>query len=235
LVVVSGPHRRTFVTPVTDVRDFLDALSSAKDNPAMTLFPLGKVTVKEDAAHALAMAGQDASFFLDKHASGDYGAADREQNEEGLRQGVFVLSEYRTLLGYKILVITFLDKGETAVFCPPVNHIPLPDLAIWRQQGEQPMKHQSGGNGSGRFVIHSQDMGGWVRFFADKQANVPDDFGLYLSLTLTDWFRKHPGLTMRCVVPINRDGFTLELHAWYEAHLFPPTAACPQPLDDKQS
>jgi hypothetical protein len=92
------------------------------------------------------------------------------------------------------------------------------------------MKHQSHGNGSGRFNIHSQDMGGWVRVFTDKVAAVPEDLGLYLSLTLTDWFRQHPHLTMRCVVPINRDGSTQELHAWYDAHLFPPSAACPQPL-----
>jgi hypothetical protein len=35
---------------------------------------------------------------------------------------------------------------------------------------------------------------------------------------------------MRCVVPVQRDGNTVELHAWYEAHLF-PAAQRPQPED----
>jgi hypothetical protein len=33
-------------------------------------FPLGKITIKEEAACAPSLAGQDASFFLDKHARG---------------------------------------------------------------------------------------------------------------------------------------------------------------------
>ena len=34
-------------------------------------FDLGRITVKEDAAHALALAGQDAAFFIEKHAAGE--------------------------------------------------------------------------------------------------------------------------------------------------------------------
>lgn len=88
------------------------------------------------------------------------------------------------------------------------------------------------GNGSGKFDIHTQDMGGWVRVFTDKlPAGIPDDLGVYLSQTLSEWFRQHAGLKMRCVVPINRDGGTLELHAWYDAHLFPPSDAAPKALE----
>jgi len=84
------------------------------------------------------------------------------------------------------------------------------------------MKPKPGvGNGSGKFNIHSDDMGGWVRVFADRLATVPDDFAVYLSQALSDWFRQRPQLHMRCVVPIQRDGNTAELHAWYDAHLFP--------------
>jgi hypothetical protein len=36
-------------------------------------FELGKVTIKDDAAFALARAGQDADFFLAKHEAGDLG------------------------------------------------------------------------------------------------------------------------------------------------------------------
>jgi hypothetical protein len=31
-------------------------------------------------------------------------------------------------------------------------------------------------------------------------------------------------LTLRCIVPVNRDGHTVELHAWYAMHVFPDTS-----------
>jgi hypothetical protein len=83
------------------------------------------------------------------------------------------------------------------------------------------MKPKSGGNGSGKFEIGHQDMGGWVRVCAGR-VNLPDDLAMYLSQTLSEWFRQRPQLRMRCVVPVNRDGNTVELHAWYDAHVFPP-------------
>jgi hypothetical protein len=91
------------------------------------------------------------------------------------------------------------------------------------------MKHHTSGNGSGQFNVHSQDMGGWVRVYTDKLASIPEDLGLYLSLTLADWFRQNPVLALRFVVPVCRDGTTVELHAWYDAHVFPPSIASPQP------
>ena len=89
------------------------------------------------------------------------------------------------------------------------------------------MRQQHGGNGSGRFNVHTADMGGWVRVHTDKLAHVPDDLGTFLSASLTDWFRHRPHLRLKCVVPIQRDGTTVELHAWYEAHVFPPSALAP--------
>ena len=83
------------------------------------------------------------------------------------------------------------------------------------------MKHKPGdGNGSGKFEIGHQDMGGWVRVSAGGH-NLPHDLPVYLSQALSDWFRQRPHLHMRCVVPIQRDGDTVELHAWYDAHVFP--------------
>lgn len=63
-------------------------------------------------------------------------------------------------------------------------------------------------------------MGGWVRIVAGRQ-NLPDDLPVFLSQALADSFRQRPQLRMRCVVPVQRDGNTVELHAWYEAHVFP--------------
>jgi hypothetical protein len=104
-------------------------------------FPLGRITIKEEAAYALSIAGQDASFFLEKHAAGDGGEDDHGQNEQGLREGSMVMSKYHTLRGHEILVVTFLAKQETYLFCPPptINHIPLYDRAEWRKPGDKPL------------------------------------------------------------------------------------------------
>jgi hypothetical protein len=92
------------------------------------------------------------------------------------------------------------------------------------------MKPRPQGNGSGKFEIGQADMGGWVRVFPGKAAdNVPEDLAVYLSQTLAEWFRQRPHLHMKCVIPINRDGTTVELHAWYELHLLPPTPVGPKP------
>jgi hypothetical protein len=104
-------------------------------------FELGNVLVKEDAAFVLAMAGQDADFFLAKHAAGDWGEDHNPtMNEKGLREGSLVWSSYRTLRGHQLMVVTFLERQETHVFCPPSSTIrcnPLVDFAhFWDEQAQ---------------------------------------------------------------------------------------------------
>jgi hypothetical protein len=82
------------------------------------------------------------------------------------------------------------------------------------------MKQQPG-NGSSKVFVHQEDMGGWVRVYPDRLASLPEDFAVYLSHALTQWFRDRPQLRIRCVVPIQRDGDTVELHAWFELGVFP--------------
>jgi len=200
-------------------------------------FQLGEVTVKEEAAYALSLAGQDADFFLGMHASGTWGEGNAEMNERGLREGVLVLSKYRTLRGHEILVATFPARGETHVFCPPnsvIKYVPLPELAFWQEQADQPRPEEGGamkgqqGNGSDRFVIGHLDMGGWVRIHAS--GTVPPELPVFLSHTLAEWLRQHPQFRLVSVVPISRDGATVELHAWYECHVFPASPAAPKPI-----
>jgi hypothetical protein len=90
------------------------------------------------------------------------------------------------------------------------------------------MKGQQPGNGSSRFEIDQTDMGGWVRIRAT--GTLPDDLPLFLSHTLAEWFRQRSHLRLRFVVPISRDGNTVELHGFYEAHVFPAAAQAPQAL-----
>ncbi|MGO8749171.1 MAG: hypothetical protein ACLQNE_24700 [Thermoguttaceae bacterium] len=93
------------------------------------------------------------------------------------------------------------------------------------------MQPQPHGNGSSKIAIHSVDMGGWVRVHTDKLNVVPDDLAVFLSHALSEWFRQRPQLAMRCVTSVVRDGYTIELHAWYTLHVFPDkTGQKPQEL-----
>ncbi len=80
---------------------------------------------------------------------------------------------------------------------------------------------QGGGNGSTRFTVGVHDMGGWVRVQADGSPVEADELVAYLSHRLTNWFRENPKYRLLCVVPVNKEGTTVELHAWYEQHQFP--------------
>ena len=103
-------------------------------------FELGKGIVKEDAAIVLARAGQDADFFLAKHAADAWGEENATRNEQGLREGSMVLSRYRTLRGKELLVATFLARQQTHCFCPPPPVVvqPLWDFAhFWESQAKE--------------------------------------------------------------------------------------------------
>ena len=77
------------------------------------------------------------------------------------------------------------------------------------------------GNGSGQFDVGAHDMGGWVRVIASDSPGTPDDLGVYLSHRLAIWVRQNPHLKLFSIVAINKDGNTVELHGWYEQHIFP--------------
>ena len=103
-------------------------------------FELGKIIVKEDAGVALVRSGQDADCFLTKHAAGDWGEESRALNDQGLREGSMVFSRYRTSRGQELLVLTFLGRRETYLFCPPppIQCDPLVDFAhYWEQQANE--------------------------------------------------------------------------------------------------
>jgi hypothetical protein len=44
---------------------------------------------------------------------------------------------------------------------------------------------------------------------------------LFLSGTLSHWFRERPQHRPRCIVPISKGGDTVELHAWYGLQVSP--------------
>jgi hypothetical protein len=105
-------------------------------------FPLGKVTVTPGAVAALAESGQHAVTFLARHVRGDWGAfgdCDRiEMTEAELQRGWEateedakinksnllqhrdrIMSEYLTIRGKRLWVITSLEQGgDTTVMLP---------------------------------------------------------------------------------------------------------------------
>jgi hypothetical protein len=80
-------------------------------------FDLGNVTVSTEALCALLVSGQDADFFLQKHACGDWGSGDPATQERGLQEGRLVFSGYKTLRGKEITIRTDLATRETSIYC----------------------------------------------------------------------------------------------------------------------
>jgi hypothetical protein len=84
-----------------------------------------------------------------------------------------------------------------------------------------------GGNGAPTITIHNTDLGGWLRVCPERYHDLPEQLPFFLSTSLTDWFRQRPHLRLRTVVPICKDGTTVELHAWFDVHVVPK----PRPPD----
>jgi hypothetical protein len=75
----------------------------------MQKFALGRTVGTPGALQALEVAGQEPSFFLQKHASCDWGSVDADDaraNDAAIRSGERLLSVYRTLLGVELWVLT---------------------------------------------------------------------------------------------------------------------------------
>ena len=65
--------------------------------------------------------GQTADFFLDQHASSNWGIVDQEDwalNDQAILDGDRILSAYQTLKGTKIWIITEHDRSATTLLLP---------------------------------------------------------------------------------------------------------------------
>ena len=74
-------------------------------------------------------------------------------------------------------------------------------------------------------------MGGWVRVFPGR-GEPSGELAKFLSHGLTDWMRKCPHMRLRFVVPISRDGGTVEPQAWYDQVSFPDVSEFMPPEGD---
>jgi hypothetical protein len=84
-------------------------------------FSLGQILSTPAALEVIGKAGQDASFFLDRHLQGDWGDVDDEDkqaNDDALIHGARLLSAYRTLRGKRLWIITEADRSATTLLLP---------------------------------------------------------------------------------------------------------------------
>jgi hypothetical protein len=84
-------------------------------------FALGQIVAPPGALEAIADAGQTPEFFLDRHASGDWGEIcdeDKQLNDEALVNGGRLLSAYRTLKNVRLWVISEADRSSTCILLP---------------------------------------------------------------------------------------------------------------------
>jgi hypothetical protein len=73
------------------------------------------------AREALEESNQQASEFLARHQTGDWGNIcenDMKENELSLREGFRILSSYKTSNGVKIWVITEADRSSSCLLLP---------------------------------------------------------------------------------------------------------------------
>ena len=84
-------------------------------------FSLGRLAATPGALEAMEASGQTAEFFFARHASGDWGEVNEEDqklNDEALAHSDRILSAYRTLKGVRLWVVTEADRSSTVALLP---------------------------------------------------------------------------------------------------------------------
>jgi hypothetical protein len=84
-------------------------------------FSLGDVVVTPAALEALQESDEEASFFLNQHALGNWGVVssdDAALNDQALRDETRIFSAYLLQSGVRIWIISEADRSATTVFLP---------------------------------------------------------------------------------------------------------------------
>ena len=92
-----------------------------------SLFPLGQMVATPGALQALEQAGVDVGALLARHAAGDWGDIDPEDqglNEQALTTGARIFSVYRVGAGVTVWVIT---NGDDEEGCRDATTVLLPE------------------------------------------------------------------------------------------------------------
>ena len=85
------------------------------------LFALGQIVATPGALAALESAKQQPTYFLARHANGDWGEVDQSdvaENEYSMVHGFRLLSSYQTDGGERLWVITEADRSASTLLLP---------------------------------------------------------------------------------------------------------------------
>lgn len=85
-------------------------------------FRLGAIAVTPAAREAIEESGQDPEYFLIRHTAGDWGevhSSSRRCNGDALDRGGRILSQYQTLKGKTIWLLTEFERYPTTVVLLP--------------------------------------------------------------------------------------------------------------------
>jgi hypothetical protein len=85
------------------------------------LFSLGSIVATPPALEALRRTGEDASTFINRHLTGDWGdlsETDKQENDVAIDVPLRILSAYTLKDQTKIWVITEADRSSTCVLLP---------------------------------------------------------------------------------------------------------------------
>jgi hypothetical protein len=84
-------------------------------------FQFGVITATPAALLALSVSGDEATVFIRRHLTGDWGDLDRHDkrlNEVALTNGGRLFSAYHLADGTKIYIITEADRSATTILLP---------------------------------------------------------------------------------------------------------------------
>lgn len=84
-------------------------------------FSLGELVATPAALDALRESGEEATVYIARHAQGDWGVMDREdqdRNDEAVHDGTRIFSAYILQSGVRIWIITEADRSATTVLLP---------------------------------------------------------------------------------------------------------------------
>ena len=84
-------------------------------------FPLGQLVATPGALAAIEETGENPTYFVRRHVTGDWGEVDehdRQENESSVEQGFRLLSAYTLSDGTKIWIITEADRSSTTLLLP---------------------------------------------------------------------------------------------------------------------
>ena len=99
----------------------MPANSITTQTTSVRRFALGQTFITPGAEDALQIAGQTALEFLRRHMSCDFGQLsehDLRENQLALRKGFRLLSNYRTIRGERLWIITEADRSSTTILLP---------------------------------------------------------------------------------------------------------------------